>query len=82
VKARQLIDKAAYGPDTLKVLFEAFDKAWAKLNPGIGNDPATIEAARVRLAEVILSFASPDSTDADRLAALALDVMKDGSRQS
>ena len=28
MEARQLIDRASYGPETLEVLFQAFDAAW------------------------------------------------------
>jgi hypothetical protein len=79
VKARQLISGAAYGPKTLKILFEAFDQAWARLSASVGSDPNSIEAARIRLAEVLLSFASDDSEDAQKLADLAVAVLERGA---
>jgi len=57
VKARRLIGSAAYGPDVLNVLFEAFDNTWARIAPSCGTDPQAIEANRIRLANIILALA-------------------------
>jgi hypothetical protein len=38
MEARRLIGNASYGPDTLKVLFQAFDEAWTTLAPRYGDD--------------------------------------------
>ena len=74
MKARQLISRASYGPETLTVLFKAFDDAWERLAPRHGDNPLAIEAARLRLANTILSLASEDSKDPDQLAAAALRI--------
>ncbi len=67
MKVRRLIGNAAYGPDFLKVLFDAFDEAWDRIVPTCGTDPQVIEAARTKLASIILSLAGddpqPDVTD-------------------
>ena len=75
MKARQLISRASYGPETLTVLFKAFDDAWQQLAPKHGDDPLAIEAARLRLANTILSLASEDSKDPEELKAAALRVI-------
>ena len=75
MKARQLISRASYGPETLTVLFKAFDDAWQQLAPKHGDDPLAIEAARLRLANTILSLASEDSKDSEQLKAAALRVI-------
>jgi len=38
MEARRLIDTAAFGPDTLKVLSQAFDEAWASIEGEFGCD--------------------------------------------
>jgi hypothetical protein len=76
VKARSLIGRAAYGPDVLKVLFEAFDNAWAAIADSCGTDPQSIEASRIRLANIILALAHDRATpDADELRDSALRIL-------
>jgi hypothetical protein len=75
VKARLLIGNRAYGPDTLKVLFKAFDDAWDAVAPDVSSRAEAIEAARLKLANIILSLASEDSNDAERIKDTALQVM-------
>ena len=76
VKARRLIGNAAYGPDVLKVLFEAFDGAWARIAPLYGNDPKAIESARTQLANVILALAKDrPKPDAQELRDSALKIL-------
>ena len=54
LKAREIFDSAALGPEALKVIGQAFDEAWACI---AGNDesPTTVEAARLILAKAILA---------------------------
>ena len=47
MKARELISGAAYGPEALKVIGEAFDKAWDEIAGHFGDDPREIEAGRL-----------------------------------
>jgi hypothetical protein len=75
MKARQLIDGAAFGPDALKVVCEAFDEAWRTIAGNFGDDPRDIEVARVKLANAVLSMASEDSRDAYALKNGALQAM-------
>jgi hypothetical protein len=74
MKARQLVQSGSFGPDTLKVAFQAFDQAWDDIAANFGNDPAAIEAARIRLANAILAVTKDDSRDPVELknAALAM----------
>jgi hypothetical protein len=72
MQARKLIENAAFGPETLKVLFQAFDEAWAVLAPRYGNDAPAIDAARARLASILLGLANEDSRDAAELRDAAL----------
>ena len=75
MKARQLIANASYGPDTLKVIFKAFDDAWEAIASKFVGDPLRRDAARLKLANVILSLANDNSKDADQLKAAALRVI-------
>jgi hypothetical protein len=75
MKTRTLIDGAAFGPDALKVVCQAFDDAWRDIGGNFGNDPSDIEADRSRLAKAVLSVADEDSRDADAVKNGALQAM-------
>ena len=75
MSARQLIDSASFGPDALKVIGEAFDAAWADIASSFVNDPVAIEAARLKLANAILSVARENSRDVEALKRAALEGM-------
>jgi len=72
---RLLVDGASCGPDTLKAVCEAFDQAWAEIAGNFENTPSEIEAARLKLAEAMMSIATEDSTDVAALKAGALQAM-------
>ena len=80
MRARQLIDGASFGPDALKAIGDAFDAAWAEIASNFGNGPVVIEAARLKLANAVLSVASEDSRDVEALKRAALEVMARSSR--
>lgn len=75
MRARQLIDGAAFGPDALKVIGQAFDEAWAEIAGNFGNVPIEIDNARYTLATALLSVASEDSRDVEVLKRAALQRM-------
>ena len=81
MRARQLIDSASFGPDALKVIGDAFDAAWAEIAGGVGTDPVVIEAARLKLANAVLSVASDDSRDVEGLKRAALQAMASWGRR-
>jgi hypothetical protein len=72
MEARKLIAGASFGPDALKVLFRAYDEAWAILAPRYGSDQSAIEAARLRLASIMLGLMREDTRDTDALRDAAL----------
>jgi hypothetical protein len=80
MKARQLIDRASYGPDTLKAMGKAFDAAWLAIEDNFGNDPRDIEKARLRLARAVLSVAAEDTRNVADLKTGALEAMALGYR--
>ena len=75
VKAQQLIDGAAYGPEALKAIGQAFDEAWLQIAGNFGDDPTDVEQARLWLAQALLSIADEDSRDVRVLRQAALERM-------
>ena len=75
MELRRLIDTASYGPEALRALAQAFDAAWQDIEGNFGNAPEVVEAARVRLANALLSVASTDSRDVKILKDAALQTM-------
>jgi hypothetical protein len=80
MKARQLIRNGSYGPDQLKVLFKAFDDAWDSIAANFGS-PLAIEAARIRLANIILSLPHDGSCDPEQIKNAAIRIMELGDRK-
>ena len=75
MKARGLINRAPFEPETVEAMGQAFDEAWARIARMFGTNSVDIEAARVRLAEAMLSVATDGCTDVVALRADALDAM-------
>jgi hypothetical protein len=75
MKARKLIEGATFDPQQLKVIGKVFDDAWEQIAPGVSSRADAVEAARVKLANVVLSLAKNGSQDAERLTEEALKIM-------
>jgi hypothetical protein len=75
MKARQPGIKGAYSPDQLRALANAFDSAWARVAPSIGNSYLATEMARITLAEVVFSLARRGNLDPQWLADSAVAIM-------
>jgi hypothetical protein len=75
MKARQIVESGSFGPETLKVAYQAFDEAWQCIASSIGNDPVSIEAARVKLANAILAVCQEQSRDPHALKTAALAIL-------
>jgi hypothetical protein len=74
-KTRALLDGASLGPDALKSVGEAFDEAWAEIASHFGHNVTEVEAARLTLANALLSVADEESRDVKVLKQAALQVM-------
>jgi hypothetical protein len=74
MKARPLIDDALFGPQSLRVITQAFDDAWHDIAGNFGSEPL-IHAARLQLAAEVLSVASDESRDASVIKRAALHAM-------
>ena len=75
MKARELISNASYGPETLKIVFQSFDDAWGSIAANFGDNPLAIQAARVKLANIILSMPHHQQGDAVQIKNSALQLM-------
>ena len=75
MRARALIDGAAFGPDALRAIGQAFDLAWIEIASEFAGDPIVTEGARLSLANAILSVASEDSRDVNVLKNAGLQAM-------
>jgi hypothetical protein len=51
---------------------KAFDQAWAELAPQTSTRPQAIDAARLRLANIVLSLATEDSSDVEALRVVSV----------
>jgi hypothetical protein len=75
VEAHQLITNSTYDPEQVKALGEAFEGAWKRIAPDVGSTPASIEAARLKLADTILSLANGGPITPEKLKEAALEKM-------
>ena len=75
MRARALVDGAVFGPETVKAMGAAFDQAWSRMAPTFGNIPQEVEAARLRLAEAMLSVATEGNTNIADLKDRAIAAM-------
>ena len=75
MKARRLIESASYEPEVVAQLCQAFDEAWERIAHLYG-DPAMQEAARQRLATIVLAHGNRPDPDVGQIVASALQVMK------
>ena len=66
MKAMNLIRQSSYGPDRLKQIYQAFDLAWEAIKPLVDDTPLAQEAARLTLANAILSVVKDSSASRDR----------------
>jgi hypothetical protein len=75
MEARELISEMAYGPETLKLLYQAFDAAWESIAPNVGDDPQRVEIARIKLANAVLSFPIAEVRSAEQVKKSSLQIM-------
>jgi hypothetical protein len=66
MKARQFIDEASLDDPTRKAADRAFDQAWAILSKKY-RSPLGRDAARLKLANIVVSLVREGEEDAERL---------------
>jgi len=74
MEAQQLLDAAPYGPETVEVLKQALDEAWACIAFTIAPDLA--ENTRLSLAHAIVAHAGVEDNDRETLKAAALEAIQ------
>ena len=75
ITAKQLLENASYGPEARKIVFRAFNEAWNSIADNFGDDPPTIQMARVVLANAILNIPHDKITDVEQIKNSALQTM-------
>jgi hypothetical protein len=75
MKARKLIADAIYDPDEINAVGKAIDNAWEQVGPQVGKRPEAIEAARLKLAEIVLRLTNDGTRDPQQLTEEAVKVM-------
>jgi hypothetical protein len=63
MKARKLLEESVHTPEALKVVFAAFDMAWAQLEKEQNVPASAREEERHRLASMMLSFVTEGVSD-------------------
>jgi hypothetical protein len=81
MKARKLIADTVFDPDELKVIGKAFDDAWQQVAWEVTGRPMAVEAARLKLAEIVLSLAKTGTRDPALLTEEAVRRMLAGPTQ-
>ena len=75
--SHNLIFDTAFLPATIKMMGEAFDRAWASIESAYSEQRvAEIESTRLALAKAIVLFTGLGHTDPDVLKEKALRVLK------
>jgi hypothetical protein len=78
MKARKLFTDANFDPAELKAIGKAFDDAWEQVAPHVDARPEAIEAARLKLAEIILGITMNVTRDPDHVVEQAVRQMLTG----
>jgi hypothetical protein len=75
MEARRLIEGSTFTPETLEVLYRAFDQAWLEVSEHYAGHRDLAEDARTRLAHAVLLVGCEDSNDPGRVKNDALQMM-------
>ena len=75
MKARRLLASGVYDPAALRAIGKAFDDAWEQISPQVSARAAAVEAARLKLAEIVLSLTKDGPRDPGKLAEAAVQLM-------
>lgn len=66
------LDSASFTPETLNIIYAAFDLAWAEISQEVGSDPTRAEFARNALAQSVLLATESEAKDPHALKDAAL----------
>jgi len=73
MRAHRIIDGAAFGPDVLKIVRQAFDEAWTSIQPLF--EQGEHDDAREALAQAVMTAARDDSVDVTPIRDAAIQAM-------
>ena len=76
-KAHHLFSSASYDPDTLNMLGEVLDEAWASISSNLGIDFRETEAACIQLATIVLDLARDGQLGQLQITRTAAQLMRD-----
>jgi hypothetical protein len=76
MKVHQLIRSAAFQPDELRVIFEAFDDAWREVATEVSARARAVGASRISLATIVLRLAAAGPIDRAHLKTAAIDAFR------
>jgi len=76
MRARLLIARTSFGPDTIKAMGKAFDQAWAEIAFHFEDDPLIRDSTRQSLAEALLGAAGDGNPDVGKLKEASLRAMR------
>lgn len=79
MKAKRLLETSSHAPESLRVVFTAFDMAWEELQREHPTPPDQIEGQREHLATILLTLASSRIQDPAALKRSALAVIRRGA---
>ena len=72
-----IISKSAFPPETVKMMGEVFDRAWASIEHHYDERRTTeVELARLALAKAVVMFAGLGNTDPETLERKALLIVQ------
>jgi len=66
----KFIRSAPHAPATLKLLRKAFDEAWESIAGNFGDQPQTIQAARIKLAKILVCLPTKENVEQMRTDAV------------
>ena len=65
MRAKRILEGAAYGPEVLKIAHQAFDEAWVSVFHIFTQ--AEHESVREELAQAVIALLRDDSSDVERI---------------
>jgi hypothetical protein len=77
--ARHLIQGASFDPVTLPILAAIFKEVWSSIAALYGEDPQTMEKARLKLATVVLDLARDGQLGPLQITRTAARLMREAS---
>ena len=75
MKARAMLGSAIFDPKQLQAVQKTFDDAWEIVAPQVSKRPEAIEAARTKLAEIVIGLARNGTLDAATMTDTAVQMM-------